>query len=206
MEDSSEYPVSGQWPMPTCDQNRIWDHFSFHFPSWAQELHRGSGFCHEWSWRWPWPWSCFASCHRTPPGFPASYQKLYWSPRMGSTCISRVSLKIWQGQGQVLRDSFLPSIFVLLPSACLSADFPLSTCLAASWSHLSPCSSDSLIHSQASYPFLLPSPTQSVSLTVHLTHHLPYSSLYCFSLSFFSFLPVCPLLVSSFCYKNLPWM
>lgn len=39
MEDSSEYPVSGQWPMPT--QIRTGSETISHFiPSWAQELHR----------------------------------------------------------------------------------------------------------------------------------------------------------------------
>lgn len=107
------------------------------------------------------------------------------SPRMGSTCISRVSLKICKDKDS--SEGLFPAILSLyvFPLAWLSAfHFPLPPAWLPALIHLFLCSSDSLIHSQLHLGSL---PQLTCILTVHLTLHTSRHSslLYCLLPVFF---------------------
>ena len=187
-------------------QNKIWDHFSFHFPSWAQELHQ-EAVCHEWDEGGCGPdlasfWAVTGSLHGSLPyarncaevqewDLPATQESHLRSARTRTSC-----------------EGLFPAILSLycspLPASLTTSLFPLAWLPV----HLICLLPIRLSHPSSGFLLLFfPSSYSPVSLTVHLTlHHLLYSSLYAVSLfvCFFFFLPVCPLLVSSSCYKNLP--
>ena len=166
-------------------QNRIWDHFSFHFPSRAQEVHR-EAVCHEWD-----------------EGGRGPDLASFWAVTgslQGSLPHTRNCVEVQERDPPASQESHLRSartrtssegLFpAILSSYCSLPAFLPTSLFPPAWQ---PVDLICLLLIRLSHPFsgfffFVPFSYSPVSLTVHLTlHHLPCSSLYAFSLSLFPF-------------------
>ena len=185
-------------------RNKIWEHFSFHFPSWAQELHR-EAVCHEWDEGGRGPdlaslWAVTGSLKGSLPyarncaevqewDLPATQESHLRSSRTRTSC-ERLFPAILSSYCSPLPASLPTSLF---PPAWLPVH--LICLLPIRLSH--PSAGFLLLF----FPLLLLTcisdcpPNSSSRALLQLVCCLPI---------FFFFLPVCPLLVSSSCYKNSP--
>lgn len=149
-----------------------------------------------WRWLWPWPSSAL-SCCQIPPGSQSPYQDLCWSPRMGSTCVSKSSNNL-HSRRQLQQHA------VCHLSFCHSLLSPLH--LLTSHSFFSPCSppptfccASGLLVCQSFYLnfwnfyllFSLPGPYLTSCLTLTLMISLNYTLPSLLHISFHSNVCLC---------------